>query len=402
MGYKYTGDSMLGVSLNVNTPKPLDIRTVVDTIEDLFTLDPKTAYNGMCVANVQNGNIYMLIDKNHISDKSGWKASYEAIQIITCTQAQYKEWSSNTTDEFQPVDPGKDYLHQDTYYYIYEDSLDEEQQNQEYLSASWGKQIEEQLKDKALNSTVLDLQNKVQEDIKNLSTNYLTKEQVEQTYLPKTDLDTDTPDSKINTILDNYYDKSEVDDTFVTKESLRGEGIEGDDDFVFVTKKKYDEDQAVVNEELQNSVKTNSDAVVNSITTNTIKSPDSKVTLTFEEEKLLCNNKEVALSEDVPNAISLSESEYKKLQENTTEDYEPVDSGQDYLKKDTYYYVYPDGEESSNSYVDRKYLEANYSTTNQYQLWVAQNFYKKDQVDSLINELKTRIEALEAQQNPSV
>lgn len=385
MGYKYTGDSMLGVSLNVNTPKPLDIRTVVDTIEDLFTLDPKTAYNGMCVANVQNGNIYMLIDKNHISDKSGWKASYEAIQIITCTQDEYKEWRSNTTDEFQPVDPGKDYLHQDTYYYIYEDSLDEEQQDQEYLSASWGKQIEEQLKDKALNSTVQNL-----------------KDEVETTYLPKKELDTDNPDSKINAILDNYYDKSEVDDTFVTKESLRGEGIEGDDDFVFVTKKKYDEDQAAVNEELQNSVKTNSDAVVNSVTTTTIKSPDSKVTLTFDEEKLLCNNKEVAMTDDIPNIISLSESEYKKLQENTTEDYEPVNPGQDYLKKDTYYYVYPDGEESSNSYVDRKYLEDTYSTTNQYQLWVTQNFYKKDQVDSLINELKTKIEALEAQQNPSV
>lgn len=385
MGYKYTGDSILGVSLNVNTPKPLDIRTVVDTIEDLFTLDPKTAYNGMCVANIQNGNIYMLIDKNHISDKSGWKASYEAIQIITCTQDEYKEWRSNTTDEFQPVDPGKDYLHQDTYYYIYEDSLDQGQQDQEYLSASWGKQIEEQLKDKALNSTVQNL-----------------KDEVETTYLPKKELDTDNPDSKINAILDNYYDKSEVDDTFVTKESLRGEGMEGDEDFVFVTKKKYDEDQAAVNEELQNSVKTNSDAVVNSVTTTTIKSPDSKVTLTFDEEKLLCNNKEVAMTDDIPNIISLSESEYKKLQQNTTEDYEPVNPGQDYLKKDTYYYVYPDGEESSNSYVDRKYLEDTYSTTNQYQLWVTQNFYKKDQVDSLINELKTRIEALEAQQNPSV
>jgi hypothetical protein len=36
--------------------------------------------------------------------------------------------------------------------------------------------------------------------------------------------------------LSNHYTKEETDDIFVTKESLRGEGMEGDD-FVFVTKK---------------------------------------------------------------------------------------------------------------------------------------------------------------------
>lgn len=207
MGYKYIGDSMLGVSLNVNTPKPLDIRTVVNTSEDLYTLDPKTAYEGMCVANIQNGNLYMLIDKSHIADKTGWKASYESIQIITCTQDEYKKWLSNTTDGFLPVDPDEDYLHENTYYYIYEDSLNEEQQNQEYLTAAWGKQIEEQLKNKALNSTVQNLQGQVQSISTSLSTNYSTNEQYQ---------------AWINS---NFYSKGQV-DSLISELKTRIETLE--------------------------------------------------------------------------------------------------------------------------------------------------------------------------------
>lgn len=399
MGYKYTGDANLGVSLNVDTPKPLDIRGVVDTIQDLYTINSSSAYNGMSVACVQNGNIYVLIDKNHIGDKTGWKASYESIQIITCTQEEYKEWSKNTTDDFRPVDEGKDFLHEDTYYYIYEDSLDDETADQEYLSAAWGKQIEEQLKDKALNSTVLSLQNLVNQDIQNLADNYLTKEFIQQTYLLISDLDKSDPESKISQILSEYYDKNQVDEIFVTKESLRGDGIEGDD-FVFITKKQYDSDQELVNQELQNSVKTNSDATLNSLTTNSVKSSDSKVAITFQEDKILCNNKQVALTEEVPNIISVSETKYQELQKNTSEDYTAIDPEKDFLQKDTYYCVYPDEEDPSNSYVDKNYLETNYSTTNQYQYWVAQNFYKKDQVDALILQLTQRIEALEATLTP--
>jgi hypothetical protein len=33
MGYKYTGDSVLGLSLTINAPKPLDSRTVVDNLQ---------------------------------------------------------------------------------------------------------------------------------------------------------------------------------------------------------------------------------------------------------------------------------------------------------------------------------------------------------------------------------
>lgn len=136
MAFKYTGDATLGVALTVETPKPLDNRTVVNNLDELYSIPEKYTYQGMTVANIDNGNIYMLIDKSKIKYKEGWKASYESIQIITCTEAEYKEWSENTTDDFRPIDESKTYLHAETYYYIYEDSLDDDQF---YLSAEWGK-----------------------------------------------------------------------------------------------------------------------------------------------------------------------------------------------------------------------------------------------------------------------
>jgi hypothetical protein len=51
----------------------------------LYSISETSAYQGMTVANINDGNLYMLIDKNKIREKAGWKASYESIQIITCT-----------------------------------------------------------------------------------------------------------------------------------------------------------------------------------------------------------------------------------------------------------------------------------------------------------------------------
>nr|UVX55559.1 MAG: hypothetical protein [Bacteriophage sp.]UWG93908.1 MAG: hypothetical protein [Bacteriophage sp.]DAE31172.1 MAG TPA: hypothetical protein [virus sp. ctML55]DAW92027.1 MAG TPA: hypothetical protein [Bacteriophage sp.] len=79
MAFKYTGDATLGVALTVETPKPLDNRTVVNNLDELYSIPEKYAYQGMTVANIDNGNIYMLIDKSKIKYKEGWKASYESI-----------------------------------------------------------------------------------------------------------------------------------------------------------------------------------------------------------------------------------------------------------------------------------------------------------------------------------
>jgi len=65
--YKYTGDSIINASLTVKVPKPLDNRTVVNNILELYSIPPAYAYVGMTVANIDNGNIYMLTDKSKIN-----------------------------------------------------------------------------------------------------------------------------------------------------------------------------------------------------------------------------------------------------------------------------------------------------------------------------------------------
>lgn len=370
MAFKYTGDATLGVGLTVETPKPLDNRTVVDNLEELYSIPEKYAYQGMTVSNIDNGNIYMLIDKSKIKYKEGWKASYESIQIIACTEAEYKEWSANTTEDFKPIDENKTYLHAETYYYIYEDSLDD---NQFYLSAEWGKKIEEQLKQKALNTTVVQIRNDLDQTIQNLS-KYATLEELTANYAPKADLDLEDPESLLSKALSNHYTKQETDDIFVTKESLRGEGIEGDD-FVFVTKKQYDEDQQAIQSELDKTLKVDGDGSLESITVGQIKSPviegENQLVVDVKSDGLFVGEDQFAMMSDVPNLVTLTEEEYLKLVEDGT------------LEPDTYYYVY-DVTNDAKVYITKEYLDQNYHTTHQYQSWVATNYYSKSQIDEIV------------------
>lgn len=370
MAFKYTGDATLGVGLTVETPKPLDNRTVVDNLEELYSIPERYAYQGMTVSNIDNGNIYMLIDKSKIKYKEGWKASYESIQIIACTEAEYKEWSANTTEDFKPIDENKTYLHAETYYYIYEDSLDD---NQFYLSAEWGKKIEEQLKQKALNTTVVQIRNDLDQTIQNLS-KYATLEELTANYAPKADLDLEDPESLLSKALSNHYTKQETDDIFVTKESLRGEGMEGDD-FVFVTKKQYDEDQQAIQSELDKTLKVDRDGSLESITVGQIKSPviegEDQLVVDVKSDGLFVGEDQFAMMSDVPNLVTLTEEEYLKLVEDEA------------IEPDTYYYVY-DVTNDAKVYITKEYLDQNYHTTHQYQSWVATNYYSKSQIDEIV------------------
>ena len=293
MGFKYQGDSAIGVSLTVQTPKPLDTRLVVDTRADLYSIPAKYAYNGMPVVCVADGNIYTLIDKNKIGEAVGWKASYEAIQIITCTEQEYKKWQDNTNPDFTPKDDSQTWLHQDTYYYIYEESISDK--GQYYVSYTQFEDLTNQVNKKATISA-----------------------------------------------LDNYYTKQKVDDIFVTKESLRGDGIEGDN-FVFVTKSQYDTDQQNLNqykEETTNQINTK-------VTTNSeaqLKSISNEGTTLSIGQKVAVNGEDVALDKDVPKIVVMDQQEYDDLE---TKD------------PDVYYMTH--GTESNNGgIVSSEFLETNY------------------------------------------
>ena len=381
MGYKYTGDANLGMSLTIKTPKPLDSRSVVNNLQELYTIPSNTAYQGMTVANIDNGNIYMLIDKSKINEKSGWKASYESIQIITCTEAEYKIWQENTNEDFTPKDENQTYLHSDTYYYIYEDSLSPETSAQEYLTRSWGEQIEQTLGTKASSEAVINIITDLNNTNQNLSNNYYTKSEINETietYATKALLETTFSET-----IKNYYTKSESNNIFVTKEYLKGGNEEEENNFIFVTQTQYYNDQLTLQEELNKTIKTNQQGEldtlnVNSITTSEINFENQIIQ--SSENGLIVNNELLAKQSEIPILITIPQEEYILKQE----------SGE--LNPETYYYIYNTDE--NLSYVTNKYLSENYHTVSQYKSQRAQEYYKREDVDKKLNELNDIINTL--------
>lgn len=335
MGLKYQGDSTLGVSLTMQTPKPLDTRLVVDTREDLFSIPEKYAYLGMPVVCVADGNIYTLVDKNKITETSGWKASYESIQILTCTEAEYNEWKANTNTDYTPIDGTKTWLHQDTYYYIYEESI--EDKGQYYVSQSQFEDLTNQVNKKATITSLNSLSSKITEEL----TNYATLK----------DIDSSDPESSIsktlNETLDNYYTKETTDDKFVTKESLRGDNVEGDD-FIFVTQTQYTKDQESLKtyqeetlKKLSNKIDTDSDASLNSLQVATITNEENVLSI---GQSITINNETLALDKNVPKIKVMDQQEYEALE---TKD------------PDTYYMTHGT-EEDNSGMVTSSFLEENY------------------------------------------
>lgn len=73
MGYLYKGDAILKGNLVVNTPKPLDERSIVQNSTELLTINSTYAYNGMPVVSIDEAAIYILLDENNISSLDSWK-----------------------------------------------------------------------------------------------------------------------------------------------------------------------------------------------------------------------------------------------------------------------------------------------------------------------------------------
>ena len=376
MSYKYQGDAVMYASLTVEAPRPLDTRTVVDGIENLYDIPVSSAYQGMTVANINDGNLYMLIDKNKISEKAGWKASYESIQIITCTQVEYDTWDKNTTEDYKPIDSTLPYLRRDVYYYIYED----EENSQYYVTK---KQIEDWLSAKASVTSVEGLSTiinghieKYNKDLETLTTsingilttidsNYLTSEEISQIYATQESLT--ATDNKFA----NYYTQQQVTEIlndYVTKESLRGEDVEGDD-FIFVTQAKYELDK------LNNIEKFTTKAIALLV-------GENNVDITASEDAVLVNNKELAFKEYVP-----------KIEVKTKEAYDEIVD----KDPDVYYFITDDdivGYITYDEAVGAFYTKGEINNM----IAKAQADVEQKMLDDYIKPLQERIAALESSQ----
>ena len=376
MSYKYQGDAVMYASLTVEAPRPLDTRTVVDGIENLYDIPASSAYQGMTVANINDGNLYMLIDKNKIAEKAGWKASYESIQIITCTQVEYDTWAENTTEDYKPIDSSLSYLRRDVYFYIYED----EENSQYYVTK---KQIEDWLSAKASVTSVEGLSTiinghieKYNKDLETLTTsingilttidsNYLTSEEISQIYATQESLT--ATDNKFA----NYYTQQQVTEIlndYVTKESLRGEDVEGDD-FIFVTQAKYELDK------LNNLEKFTTKAIALLV-------GENNVDITASEDAVLVNNKELAFKEYVP-----------KIEVKTKEAYDEIVD----KDPDVYYFITDDdivGYITYDEAVGAFYTKGEINNM----IAKAQADVEQKMLDDYIKPLQERIAALESSQ----
>lgn len=362
--FKYIGDSIINASFTVQVPKPLDSRTVVNNITELYSIPSTYAYQGMTVANIDNGNIYMLVDKSKIDQKAGWKASYESIQIITCSYKEYKEWEQNTDQIFQPIDSSKEYLHQDTYYYIYEDSLPLEEINQEYVKRSDWQELLKQVATKASNDSVITINQKLAQIVND----YATKQFVTGSYAPLSMFDLNNTESFIIT---NFFTKEEALGKFVKFSDLSGEDP-GEGDYIFVTASKYQTDQKALKQykqgiadELANCLKVGDNGELDSITIGQIKSKkinNKQLIIDVTPQGMSIGSDPIAKLSDVPEIKMVSQDKFEEL----TKD------------PNVYYFVY-------NTNQDLAFVTAQ----------DLNNYYNKAQVEVLLVPLENRIRELE-------
>lgn len=390
MAYSYIGDALIRTSFTVKVPQPLDNRAVVDTEQDLYTIPEDSAYKGMTVANPEDGNIYMLVDKSKMKTRDGWKSS--GISIITCNQDDYKKLLENTNlEDYTPKGEG-DYLRKDVYYYIPEEG------DGTYLTSEWGNLIEEQLNSKATVSYA----NQIQESLNLLSQKvaqeYSTTLNIQNTYATlELTYSTEQTDEKFLTKEDaaSTYNTQEefnalqetLESDYVLKSDLKRPGME-DDDYFFITYNEYNQDKEAEAKEFNTELLKTSNIETQGISIQNIEEKEvvqgeetvieknllSEAVLTTDKNKLLINGQEIALDSNVPVIEVLSQEEYDNIPE---QDRDP--------KK--YYYTYDPSGDINNGYITKEYVDS--IIVNRSDIY--------GMITDITNPLTQRIETLEAQ-----
>ena len=357
-------------SFEVNSGIPLDVRFVVENTEELCALSYKVCYPGMGVIVNSLTALYILrdpgdqvsFDQAYVSNIDNWKCP-EDLVTVPLSREQY--------DALEEVNSN-------VFYYIYEDeitrtkepkredySTDEEFKiewqkwveslktlSQEYMSASWGVDIENKLSNKAnqdsvdiLSISITGLQDQIDslsggdsENSLSVLAERLTKTESDLDFLLGTEGNDEEASSqgKIAEIESSIYsldDKLVTD--YVTKKSITDVNANDNTKYIFVKESEYSKDRDNFITSLQQKVQT--DLVETSQITL------SNFPITSDGSNLLFNEKEVALIEDVPKIVYLSQAQYDALKD------EEKDSS-------TYYYT-----TSEEIYVTQSKLEEKFS-----------------------------------------
>lgn len=177
---KEEGNIKVTDSFEVTSGIPLDIRCVVKTIDELYALDPKICYAGMGVIVSSQSSLYILrepitgkINEDYIKDSNSWKCPEDLIiEVLTQEQFDKKESEGDINPHM--------------FYYIIEEDVEEPRREdfedeesyqaalnswlrvlqQKYMSAVWGREIEDLVSKRASVESVESL-GKVINEVKN-------------------------------------------------------------------------------------------------------------------------------------------------------------------------------------------------------------------------------------------
>lgn len=335
-------------SFEVDSGIPLDIRFVRENLEELYALPVKVCYPGMGVIVNSLSSLYILrkpaegiqLTQEYIANPNNWKCPEDLVTVALTRQAY---------EDLEEINPN-------VFYYIYEDEITRTQEpkrdefltdeefeqafqqwvdslkilSQEYMSASWGVDIENKLAKKAssqsvslliseinnikgngnnpslesLNISIQELQTKDEQFKERIDEILIKHENIEQGRL----IDVEKEVSKVKEDLSNYVTKDYIQDS--------------SNDFIFVKDSEYQQDQKEFKESLANQVESKE------VVTETVVLKGKPITIV--EDRLQIDSKTLAELEDIPTIEVLPQSEYdnKKPEE---------------IDEDTYYYTY-DGE----------------------------------------------------------
>lgn len=340
------GNILITDSFEVTDDIPLDIRFVRENLEELYALPVKVCYPGMGVIVNSLSSLYILrkpaegviFNQEYIANPNNWKCPEDLVTVALTRQAY---------ESLEEINPN-------VFYYIYEDEITRTQEpkreefltdeefekafqewvdslktlSQEYMSASWGVDIENKLAKKAssqsvsllmaeienikgngnnpsletLNNSIQELQAK-DESIKEVLDKVLvTYEDVEQGRL----VDVEKEVASVKEDLSNYVTKDYIQDA--------------SNEFIFVKESDYQQDQENLKQELSNQIETKE------VITTSLQVSDKIISV--EDGALSVDSQVIALVDDIPVLEVLTQKKYDELEKQGT------------LDEETYYYTY--------------------------------------------------------------
>lgn len=344
------GNIKITDSFEVESGIPLDVRFVRETIDDLLALPVEICHEGMGVIVNSLSSLYILrkpeagtvFNQDYVSNINNWKCPEDLVTVAL---------SKEDYDNLPEINPN-------VFYYIYEEEFTltrpprreeyESDQNfedaqlkwkdqviqldQQYVSASWGIEIEELLSKKASNESVNLLKQEINAikgdgegpSLGNLG-NSITELQEKSENL-ETLIETNS--EQLDSVKTSVTEIKKSLKSYVTKEELQDETQE----FIFVKTSTYESDKSTFTEQLATKVETKE------VSTENLKTTDLDTT------NLNLNNTEIEIVDNrlsVGGTLLANSDDLLKVEVLTQSDYNNKESKGE-IDEEVYYYTYED------------------------------------------------------------